>query len=400
MAQLALLTLLCKDPTSGLVVAGDTAQTITKGVAFRFADVGALLHQLHYGLLGAEDSDGCAAGSCQEAAAADSEQQPQPPLRQEACSRADSPPVGSSTAKQHPQEQQQRQPRQQMDRVVSAPAVLGESAANDVQREAKTPKRVAKSLAFAESKHLQRHARAAALMKRAESVGSSSSKSSSADKPGMDAGKTAPRDKQAKGQQQLDGRRAVQAPASEAVTVTSSRSGSAVSAAARGGSSSTRALRLPPVAAQLTLRQNWRTQSSILAVAHAITEVLYQMFPGTVDKLPAETSSVTGDTPLLLAPGQHNDPLLMVFNSSSSSSNQDGSQAAASRQWGSSSSSSHGGSMAPSANLNAQTAVLVRDDAAAAVVRRMVGDGALVLSAAEAKGLEFEVSLQCCVLHR
>jgi hypothetical protein len=31
MAQLGLLTLLCKDATSGLVIAGDTAQTITKG---------------------------------------------------------------------------------------------------------------------------------------------------------------------------------------------------------------------------------------------------------------------------------------------------------------------------------------------------------------------------------
>jgi superfamily I DNA/RNA helicase len=38
MAQLGLVMLLCKDATTGLVIAGDTAQTITKGTQWHLSN--------------------------------------------------------------------------------------------------------------------------------------------------------------------------------------------------------------------------------------------------------------------------------------------------------------------------------------------------------------------------
>eukprot|EP00878_Enallax_costatus_P029563 GHUV01032072.1.p1 GENE.GHUV01032072.1~~GHUV01032072.1.p1 ORF type:complete len:277 (-),score=76.73 GHUV01032072.1:338-1138(-) len=144
---------------------------------------------------------------------------------------------------------------------------------------------------------------------------------------------------------------------------------------------SSRALSVPctgsqAVAEQLHLTQNWRTQKHVLAVANAVTDVMYHLFPGTVDKLPPESSNVKGELPVLLLPGQEHDPLRHVFTAADSSSTRSSGGAAA---------------VTLPSNLNAQTAVIVRDESSAAPVREFVGDGALVLTVEEAKGLEYPV---------
>jgi hypothetical protein len=127
----------------------------------------------------------------------------------------------------------------------------------------------------------------------------------------------------------------------------------------------------------------------VLAVANAVVDVLYDFFEGSVDKLPPESSTVQGEMPVLLLPGEHNDPLKLVFGSSSSCSRSMGAeQGEALLSPGRHSSracSRRGEEMLQ--NMNAATAVLVRDDAAAGPIRQLVGDGALVLTVAEAKAV-------------
>jgi hypothetical protein len=357
MAQLAVLTLLCKDTASGLVVAGDTAQTITKGVAFRFADVGTLVHRLHYGLLG-EEQGGHTSGPV---LTSDPSQQQQPGPTRTRSASSSAQPTGASMDKQQP-----------LERAASAPAAAAAAATPNEPVQAKVPKRAAKLVESFRGKCRQ-HA-AASLIKQTQphpavvEPGTSSSSSSS-----RHARKTVSWQHQHQ-QQQRQGLGAT-GPGSTDLRL----SNAAVDAPDANSVSTGRDAKLPSVIDQLTLRQNWRTQAAVLAVANAITDVLYQLFPNTVDKLPAETSTVKGVVPVMLDHGPSSDPLLMVFGTSSG--------AAASVPSG----SSRDGRRVSGGDLNARTAVLVRDDGTAAAVRQLVRDGALVLTVAEAKGLEFEV---------
>jgi hypothetical protein len=363
MAQLAVLTLLCKDAASGLAVAGDTAQTITKGVAFRFADVGTLVHRLHYGLLG-EEQGGHTSGPV---LTSDPFQQQQPGPTRTRSASSSAQPTGASIGKQQP-----------LERAASAPAAAAAAATPNEPVQAKVPKRAAKLVESFRGKCRQ-HA-AASLIKQTQphpavvEPGTSSSSSSSSSRH---ARKTV--SWQHQHQQQPRQGLGATGPGSTDLRLLNA----AVDAPDANSVSTGRDAKLPSVIDQLTLRQNWRTQAAVLAVANAITDVLYQLFPNTVDKLPAETSTVKGVVPVMLDHGPSSDPLLMVFGTSSRSSG-----AAASVPSG----SSRDGRRVSGGDLNARTAVLVRDDGTAAAVRQLVRDGALVLTVAEAKGLEFEVT--------
>jgi hypothetical protein len=260
-----------------------------------------------------------------------------------------------------------------LDAAAAAAAVAGVEDTAAALKEPKAPKRVAKSLAFMKARKLETHTRAAALIRRAEAASASNGDSSSSrfDQDALPTG--ASKDQGTHKQQQQPTAGSLKAAA---VSTAASSKGSASGAAAAAAAALDRKAKHAPVAAQLSLRQNWCTQRNILAVANAITDVLYHLFPGTVDKLPPEISEVGGAAPVLLQPGRTNDPLLLVFRADSDAS----------------SSSNDSSSRVPT-SMNAKTAVLVRDDAAAAPVRQLVGDGALVLTVAEAKGLEYEVGL-------
>lgn len=402
MAQLALLTLVCKDTPTGLVVAGDTAQTITKGVAFRFADVGAMLYEQHYGLSWVDDDDThndpddssphwqAAAAAGPVASKSSSSSSSISLQRQGSATSSCSSALSTARSSHDPQPQQ-------MPRSSSAPADAAggattaaaaadvvAAACSEVQREAKIPKRMAKSLAFAKSKHIENFTKAATLIKLAEDWVQTAASSSNSSASRSDSRKLPSKGSQGKARAAKQAELAADESQLAAQQTSNLAAGGATSSSNSSSSPRAAAANRPAVAAQLTLRQNWRTQAHVLAVANAITDVLYHLFPGTVDKLPAETSSVKGDVPVLLQPGDHNDPLLSVFGSSNGVSIGDDTSSSISDP-------DRKSRLDGAASMNAQTAVLVRDDAAAAAVRRLVGDGALVLTVAEAKGLEFEV---------
>lgn len=305
MAQLAVITALCKDMQQGLVIAGDTAQTITKGVAFRFADVGALLYSLHHGTL------------------ADAYTAP---------AQADAP------------VSQQRQ----WAAAAGAAQIMDELDASVAVAAKSVPKRLAKSLTAAKGKGLK--VQGSVLTSTAHRSSSTLSTAVAA-----------------------SGTRSTSSPGwlvhDAAEPVKDQLLGRALSVPCSGSQA---------VADQLHLTQNWRTQKHVLAVANAVTDVMYHLFPGTVDKLPPESSNVKGELPVLLLPGPQHDPLKHVFTAADAANTSSSSGAAAA-------------SLPP--NLNAQTAVIVRDESSAAPVRKFVGDGALVLTVEEAKGLEYPVSV-------
>jgi hypothetical protein len=397
------------------------------GVAFRFADVGALLYQLHYDTLpgdnpnssrscsGVADTGNKASAAAAAGFTAASVKLPQTQQQQQQQGMVRSISDSASIVDRPHSRQQQQQDQQAAygitHRAASAPvataAAAAAAAAADLEdiavaREPKAPKRIAKSLAFLKAKKLETHTRAAALIRRAEAASASSVAGSSITSSAVQDAQPASRsrDQGVQAQQQQHEANAIASTS----TPTSSRqtaSGSAHAAADANAAASkastsaaaaaARQAKHPPVAEQLSLRQSWRTQRRILAVANAITDVLYHLFPGTVDKLPPERSEVSGAVPVLLEPGCSNDPLKLVFGAHSD-------QYATTISSSGSSSSSGGGSgyvgsssSRVAASMNAKTAVLVRDEAAAAPVRRLVGDGALVLTVAEAKGLEYQV---------
>jgi hypothetical protein len=63
------------------------------------------------------------------------------------------------------------------------------------------------------------------------------------------------------------------------------------------------------------LLQNYRTHQGIITVASELVEILYKLFPNSIDKLPKETSLINGKEPLFLEEMSADSLILSLFGS-------------------------------------------------------------------------------------
>lgn len=111
----------------------------------------------------------------------------------------------------------------------------------------------------------------------------------------------------------------------------------------------------------LNLTQNFRVHSGILKLSQSIVELLYHFFPLSIDIVEPETTSMTGDPPVLLLTRNHEDFLTKLFGDNSS-------------------------------GFGAEQVIMVRDESDRMKIKDRIGNRALVLTMAECRDLEFEVT--------
>ena len=107
------------------------------------------------------------------------------------------------------------------------------------------------------------------------------------------------------------------------------------------------------------LNKNFRTHSGVINIANSVVELIYNFFPGSIDKLDPESSCVFGPPPLFI--DSADDLVVELFQN---------------------------GDMG-SCDFGAEQVVLVRDEATKAKVTSISGNRALVLTCEQAKGMEF-----------
>lgn len=121
------------------------------------------------------------------------------------------------------------------------------------------------------------------------------------------------------------------------------------------------------IADMFQLSQNFRTHSGILKIAQSVIDLIYHLFPMSIDVLRPETSLVHGECPVILY--SHGEvSLASIFVNGGDI----------------------GGNLV---GFGANQVILVRDDSFKSKIPEHVRKQALVLSIAECKGLEFEVSM-------
>lgn len=137
-----------------------------------------------------------------------------------------------------------------------------------------------------------------------------------------------------------------------------------------------------------------RTHQQIVSLAHHLAiEPLIALFPASLDKLAPETSSIQGELPLLVCAdeaGRLTDPLQLLFSRHNRSDGSGGGRGGSAAGEGAAASGDGGGSAAR-VQFGAEQVILVYGDERRREVQALVGDGALVMTVAESKGLEFKV---------
>ncbi|KAL6189735.1 hypothetical protein ACLB2K_036137 [Fragaria x ananassa] len=111
----------------------------------------------------------------------------------------------------------------------------------------------------------------------------------------------------------------------------------------------------------LHLTQNFCTHAGILKLSQSIVELLYHLFPFSIDVLKPESNLIYGEAPVLLQSGENEIALVKIF-----------------------------GNMGNIVGFGAEHVILVRDDSARNEISKLVGKHALVLTIIECKGLEFQ----------
>ena len=114
------------------------------------------------------------------------------------------------------------------------------------------------------------------------------------------------------------------------------------------------------------LKQNFRTHAGVLDLAQSVIEILYCYFVHSMDILEPETSLISGEAPVLLESGNDENAIVTIFGDT--------------------------GTSGEIVGFGAEQVILVRDDCAKAEICDYIGKNALVLTIAECKGLEFQVS--------
>lgn len=113
-----------------------------------------------------------------------------------------------------------------------------------------------------------------------------------------------------------------------------------------------------------TLSKNYRSHQGILALASLVMEMIWKGFPETVDKLEPEVGYFNGPKPVLFR-GVEFDILCSEDASQTTSS-------------------------AGATDFGAEQVILVRDARMKSILQDQIGDGALILTILESKGMEFD----------
>lgn len=112
-----------------------------------------------------------------------------------------------------------------------------------------------------------------------------------------------------------------------------------------------------------TLSQNFRTHTGVLKLAQSVIDLICYYFPLSIDSLPPEISLVSGESPIVLEPGNNENLIISIF----------------------------GDSGKVGAKFGADQVILVRDDIVKKEILSCIGRKATILTIVECKGLEFQV---------
>ncbi|CAL0324811.1 unnamed protein product [Lupinus luteus] len=113
------------------------------------------------------------------------------------------------------------------------------------------------------------------------------------------------------------------------------------------------------------LKNNFRTHAGVLRLSQSTIDLLYCFFPYSIDVLEPETSSISGEAPVVLECGNKENAIVTIFCNNGNV----------------------GGKIV---GFGAEQVILVRDDSARKEILDYVGKNALVLTILECKGLEFQ----------
>ncbi|OIW00707.1 hypothetical protein TanjilG_09676 [Lupinus angustifolius] len=113
------------------------------------------------------------------------------------------------------------------------------------------------------------------------------------------------------------------------------------------------------------LKNNFRTHAGVLRLSQSTIDLLYRFFPYSIDVLEPETSSISGEAPVVLECGNKENAIVTIFGNNGNV----------------------GGKIV---GFGAEQVILVRDDSARKEILDYVGKNALVLTILECKGLEFQ----------
>ncbi|KAE9610583.1 putative tetratricopeptide-like helical domain, uvrD-like helicase, ATP-binding protein [Lupinus albus] len=113
------------------------------------------------------------------------------------------------------------------------------------------------------------------------------------------------------------------------------------------------------------LKNNFRTHAGVLRLSQSTIDLLYRFFPYSIDVLEPETSSISGEAPVVLECGNRENAIVTIFGNNGNV----------------------GGKIV---GFGAEQVILVRDDSARKEILDYVGKNALVLTILECKGLEFQ----------
>eukprot|EP00392_Amoebophrya_sp_AT5.2_P011168 g11243.t1 len=120
------------------------------------------------------------------------------------------------------------------------------------------------------------------------------------------------------------------------------------------------------------LTQNFRTHQGVLDFAALVVDVLYEFFARSVDRMPRETSAVSGVPPFLICGLSRDEFVAKLFRGHTASA------------------AGSGGSSNATPMLGADQVILVQSEDAKQDVFAHFGPGAVVLTVCDSKGLEFD----------